>query len=248
MADQQRIHPVHDPEAPQKPTAPLVPPGSSMSDKGDPPPRFRRTIPLSYSPPPKRSRSCCRKCLCWTVCLLLLQIIVIAILAAAVYFVFQPKIPKYSVDGMRITQFNLSTDNSLYAAFNVKITARNPNKKIGIYYRGGSHISVWYSGDQLCQGALPEFYQGHRNTTVMEVGLTGETQDATGLLQSLQADKQTGSVPLNLRVKVPVRIKIGSVKLMKWKFVVKCKLLVDTLAADNEIKIKSSSCKFRFRL
>ncbi|CAI9758106.1 unnamed protein product [Fraxinus pennsylvanica] len=221
MAEHQRIHPVQDPEAatPQTPTAPLVPRGSSRSDKGNPIPTeqyppFHRTIPYAPSKPPPR-RSCCRKCLCWTISLLLLQILILGILAAIIYFVFQPKIPKYSVDAMRITQFDFGNDNSLSAAFNVNITARNPNKKIGIYYEGGSHLS---------------------------------TRNANGLLESLQEQQQTGNIPLRLRAKVPVRLKLGKLKLMKWKFLVRCRLVVDTLSADNAIRIRESNCKFRFRL
>jgi hypothetical protein len=179
----------------------------------------------------------------------ILQLIILAILAAIIYFVFQPKIPKYSVDSMRITQFNLGNDNSLSAAFDVNITARNPNKKIGIYYESGSRLSVWYTSTKLCEGSLPKFYQGHQNTTLLSLTLVGQTQDATGLLQSLQSEQQqTGSIPLDLRVRVPVRLKLGKLKLMKWKFLVKCRLTVDSLAADNVIRIRDSKCKFRFRL
>uniref|UniRef100_A0A5B7BPB6 Late embryogenesis abundant protein LEA-2 subgroup domain-containing protein n=1 Tax=Davidia involucrata TaxID=16924 RepID=A0A5B7BPB6_DAVIN len=252
MADHQRIHPVQpDVEAPQTPTARLVPRGSSRSDKGDPVehyPPFRHNIPVTHSKPPHNKRSCCRKFLCWTTCLLILQIIVIGIIAAIIYLVFRPKLPKYSVDGLRITQFNLNNDMSLSATFNVNITARNPNKKIGIYYESGSHLSVWYTGTKLCEGSLPKFYQGHRNTTVLDLALLGQTQNATGLLSSLKAQQQTGTIPLNLRAKVPVRIKLGKLKLMKVKFLVRCKLVVDSLDADNVIRISSSSCKFRFRL
>ncbi|KAL3527370.1 hypothetical protein ACH5RR_012026 [Cinchona calisaya] len=258
MADHQRIHPVQDPEAavPPRPTAPLVSRGSSHSERGDPEasrnnnnnyPPYQRTIPYSYSKPPKK-RSCFKKCLCWTLCLVILQIILIGILAAIIFFVFRPKLPKYSVDSMSITQFNLNNDNSLYATFNVNITARNPNKKIGIYYENGSRLRVYFQGTELCEGSLPKFYQGHRNTTVMNVNLTGQTQDAAGLLQSLQAQQQTGNVPLNLRARVPVRVKLGGLKLMKWKFLVRCRLNVDSLAQDNTIRIRDSSCKFRFRL
>lgn len=129
----------------------------------------------------------------------------------------------------------------------MNITARNPNKRIGIYYRGGSHISVWYTGTKLCEGSWPKFYQGHRNTTVLDLTLTGQSSNVTDLLGSLQAAQQTGRIPLNLRAKVPVRIKLGSLKLMKWKFSVKCRLVVDSLAADNTIRIRDRSCKFRFR-
>lgn len=255
MADHQKIHPaVHDPEAPatppQTPSAPLVPPGAAKSDRGAPAPEgyppFGRTIPVTHSRPPKR-RSCWCKCFCWTISLLIFLILILGILAAIIYFVFKPKIPKYSVDDLAITQFNPNNDNTLYATFDVNITARNPNKKIGIYYESGSSISVWYLSTQLCQGSLPKFYQGHQNTTVLTVAMTGQTQDATNLLQSLQAQQQTGSIPLRMRATVPVRIKLGSLKLTKWKFLVRCNLAVDSLTANDVVSIKSSTCKFRFR-
>ncbi|XAR73630.1 hypothetical protein NMG60_11007666 [Bertholletia excelsa] len=254
MAEQQRIHPQPAPDVEAPPataTVPLFPRGSSKSDRPDLPeayPPFHRTIPVTHSKPPKRSNFC-RKCLCWTVSLLVFQIIVIAITAGIIYLVFRPKLPKYSVDGMRITQFNLTQDSSiLYATINLNITARNPNKKIGIYYLGGSDLGIWYDGKELCEGSLPAFYQGHRNTTVMDVELSGQTANASALLTSLQEDQQQrGSIPLRIRAKVPVKIKLGGIKLMKWKFLVRCNLEVNTLSENNDISIQSSSCKFRFR-
>ncbi|XP_021805151.1 NDR1/HIN1-like protein 6 [Prunus avium] len=259
MADHQRIHP--DVEAPPAAAeAPLVPNGASKSDKGDPadyhhqeqyPPFPRRTIPVTHSKPPpiRRKRSCLCRCLCWTVSLILLQIILVAITAGIIFLVFRPKLPKFTVDKLQITQFNLNDDQSLSATFDVSITARNPNKKIGIYYEGGSRLSVWYTGTKLCEGGLPKFYQGHRNTTQLVVPLTGQNPDASGLLNTLnQQQQQTGNVPLTLRVRQPVRIKLGGLKLPKVKFLVRCRLLVDSLSANNDIRIQSSSCKFRFRL
>ncbi|KAL6507264.1 hypothetical protein OROGR_023459 [Orobanche gracilis] len=261
MADHQKVHPVQDPEAPPpsepKPTAPLVPRGSFRSENGDPErnqnhppsPPLHRTIP--YAPPlkpPRKGSNCCKKCLCWTISLLLLQIVILGILAGVGYLVFRPEIPKYSVDSITVTRFNLNSDNSLSTGFDVNITARNPNKKIGIYYESGSHLRVLYRGTQLCEGSLPKFYQGHRNTTLLAVALAGQAGDAAGLLQSLQTEQQTGSIPLDLRGRVPVRIRLGRLKLMEWKFLVRCRLVVDSLAADNVIRIRDNSCRFRFRL
>ncbi|XP_057955189.1 NDR1/HIN1-like protein 6 [Malania oleifera] len=253
MADHQKVHPVQDAGA-HSPSAPLMQHGGSRSEKGDPAeqelqyPPFRRNIPVMHSKPPKR-RGCCCRCLCWTVCLLLVLIVVICAVLGILYLVFQPKLPKYSVDSMRITQFNMGNDMSLSATFNVTVTARNPNKKIGIYYENGSHLSAWYTGTKLCEGTFPKFYQGHRNTTVLNLALTGQTQNASDLLTTVQQEQQsTGSIPLNLRAKVPVRVKLGKLKLMKVKFRVRCRVLVDSLTADNSITIKSSSCKFRFKL
>ncbi|KAF8024335.1 hypothetical protein BT93_F1504 [Corymbia citriodora subsp. variegata] len=255
MADQQRIHPAGDPEAPQTPNAPLVPRNSSKSDQGDPAPHdnvyyppVQRTLPVVHSRPPKRRRSCFCKCFCWTFSFLVLLIVAVAITAGILYLAFRPKLPKFSIDGLQITQFDLSNNGSLDATFDVNITARNPNKKIGIYYEGGSRITVLYEGEQLCQGALPKFYQGHRNTTVLVVPLSGQTQNGTGLLTQLQAQQATGSIPLNLRVRQPVRVKLGKLKLFKVKFLVRCQLNVDSLSENNSIRITSSSCKFRLRL
>ncbi|XP_068487428.1 NDR1/HIN1-like protein 6 [Phaseolus vulgaris] len=256
-ADPQKIHPVHDVEAPNQPSAPLVPRSMSKSDAGDPergvqqqqqhPPQH--TIPVMHSRPPKKRRSCCCRFFCWLISILLILIVAIAITVGILYLVFRPKVPKYSVDELRVTQFDTSDNNSLSATFNLTITARNPNKKIGIYYEGGSHISSWYEDTKLCEGSLPKFYQGHRNTTVLSIPLTGQTQDATGLQSSLQQQLQeTGNVPLNLKVNQPVRIKLGKLKLFTIKFRIRCNIVVDNLTANSSIRIQSSSCKFRFRL
>ncbi|XP_021288322.1 NDR1/HIN1-like protein 6 [Herrania umbratica] len=254
MAEQQKIHPVPDVEAPPQtsPTAPLVPEGTLKSDRGKPVeeyPPFQRTLPAMHPKPPKK-RSCFCRCLCWTLSLFLLLIVILGIIVGILFLVFQPKLPKYSIDRLQITQFDLSSvDSSLSATFDVSITARNPNKRIGIYYEGGSRINVWYTETKLCEGSMPKFYQGHRNTTVLLLPLSGQIQNGTGLLTTLQEQQQqTGNIPLRLRVKQPVRVKLGKLKLMKLKFSVRCGLVVDALSANNAIRIQSSSCKFRLRL
>ncbi|KAF7831195.1 NDR1/HIN1-like protein 6 [Senna tora] len=266
MADHnQRIHPLttddDDAEAPP-PTAPLFPRNTSKSDVKpdgiDPPatadpPLPRRTFPVSHSPPPRppkrRRRSCLCKLLCWTLTLLLTLIVALAITLAILYLIFKPKLPKFSIQKLRVTQFNLTGSDDLSAAFSVGITAVNPNTKIGIYYEGGSHVEAWYEDTKLCEGSLPRFYQGHRNTTSLELPMSGRARNASGLMTDLQEEeKERGNVGLDLKVKQPVRVKLGRVKMFKVRFRVRCRLLVDSISAGNDIGIQSSSCKFRFRL
>ncbi|KAK4774725.1 hypothetical protein SAY86_009660 [Trapa natans] len=74
------------------------------------------------------------------------------------------------------------------------------------------------------------------------------TQNGTALLETVQTQlQQTGVVPLNLRVRQPVRIKLGKLKLPKMRFLVRCRLEVNNLSSQNSASLKSSSCKFRFR-
>ncbi|KAI4347386.1 hypothetical protein L6164_008202 [Bauhinia variegata] len=256
MADHhQRIHPVADaeaappPPAPAPATTPLVPPGSSRSEKGSPMqqhPPLQRTRAAVPSTPPKRSCFC--KCLCWTLALLVLILIILAATAGIIYLVFKPKLPNYSVDSLRISDLRLNFDMSLYARFDVKITANNPNKKIGIYYEKGGRLSVWYTNTQLCEGSLPRFYQGHQNKTVLDVSLTGQAPAGSTLMAALQEQQQTGSIPLDLKVYAPVAVKLGRLKLRKVKILGECLLVVDSLTANNLISIKASNCKFKLKL
>ncbi|KAK0587685.1 hypothetical protein LWI29_026877 [Acer saccharum] len=245
MADQQKIHPVVDVEAP--PTVPLVPQGSAMSEKGT-------TSTQQQHPPlqqPNKDGYCsfsfC-KCVCWTISVLVLLLIIIAGIVGIVYLVFQPKLPKYSVESLRISDLRLNFDLSLYARFDVKVTANNPNKKIGIYYEKGGRLSVWYTKTKLCQGSLPKFYQGHQNITKLDVALTGQTQYGNTLMNALQEQQQTGQIPLDLKVEAPVAIKLGKLKLMKVRILGECLLVVDSLTTNNVISIKASNCRFKLKL
>ncbi|QCE07721.1 Late embryogenesis abundant protein [Vigna unguiculata] len=249
MADHQRlrIHPMEG-EAPAPPTTPLVPPGSSRSEKGIPlhHPPLLRSVPAVYSKP--RKRSCFCKCMCWTISVFVLLLIILAAIVGILYLVFKPKLPDYSVDTLRISDLRLNFDMSLYAKFDVKITANNPNKKIGIYYEKGGKLSVWYTNTRLCEGSLPQFYQGHQNKTVLDVSLSGQVQSGSTLMTALQQQQQTGRIPLDLKVHAPIAIKLGRLKLMKIRVLGECLLVVDSLSSNNLISIKASNCKFRMKL
>ncbi|KAL0669537.1 hypothetical protein Bca4012_032241 [Brassica carinata] len=227
MSEHQKIHPVSDPEAPPPPTHPTVPlvsRGSSRSEHGE-------TTKESVTQPPQldspqRKKKGRRSCWC------------------------RPKLPDYNIDRLQLTRSILNNqDSSLSTAFNVTITAKNPNEKIGIYYEDGSKISVLYMQTRLSNGSLPKFYQGHENTTIIFVEMTGYTQNATSLMATLLEQQQlTGSIPLRIRVTQPVRIKLGKLKLPEVKFFVRCGVFVDSLAANSVIRVRNSNCKFRFRL
>ncbi|KAL9281424.1 hypothetical protein AtNW77_Chr5g0118321 [Arabidopsis thaliana] len=275
MSDHQKIHPVSDPEAPPHPTAPLVPRGSSRSEHGDPT-KTQQAAPLDPPREKKGSRSCWCRCVCYTLLVLFLLIVIVGAIVGILYLVFRPKFPDYNIDRLQLTRFQLNQDLSLSTAFNVTITAKNPNEKIGIYYEDGSKISVLYMQTRISNGtlkikicsfgrfklvqivkpdfvistgSLPKFYQGHENTTIILVEMTGFTQNATSLMTTLQEQQRlTGSIPLRIRVTQPVRIKLGKLKLMKVRFLVRCGVSVDSLAANSVIRVRSSNCKYRFRL
>jgi len=180
--------------------------------------------------------------------IVLTLLILIAILGAVFYFVYHPKAPNFSINRLQITDLRLNLDLSLYAQFNVRITAKNPNEKIGIYYEKGGKTSVWYTQTQLCHGALPAFYQRPMSTKVLDVQLSGQNQFGRTLMAALQQQQQTGNIPLDLKVDQPVSIRVGNVKIGKVRVLANCKLIVDSLSSNSLVSIKTSSCRIKVRL
>lgn len=122
------------------------------------------------------------------------------------------------------------------------VRAENPNKKIGIYYEKGSSVTVFYSDIDLCNGALPVFYQGNRNVTVFETVLTGNGIRLSDVVMgNLLTEQREGQIPLELDLRVPVRIKVGAVKTWKITVKVRCDLKVNKLTEDS--RLVSKSCK-----
>ncbi|XP_042462682.1 NDR1/HIN1-like protein 10 [Zingiber officinale] len=116
---------------------------------------------LPTSTPPRRRRPC-------SCCLLSTAIrIFVAVCAATVvtliilWLVFRPHRVRVAASAA-LTRSNLTTSPyDLAAVFSI----RNPNRRIGVHYDWLEARA--YLGDQLRRAALPTFYQGHKNTTVL---------------------------------------------------------------------------------
>eukprot|EP01018_Ginkgo_biloba_P033906 Gb_08846 [translate_table: standard] len=249
MADSQRVHPTDEKEIPKGSGSPPLAayivqlPKDQILKTPGPPTRRNK----SYSKPPRRRNPCCA-CLCWLFGLIFLLIALLVIAGGVLFLVFQPRIPKYYVDQIQIEHFNFGgSDNlGLDSQFDITIRARNPNRKIGIYYKDGSDLAVIYSDIELCGGSIPVFYQGHKNTTVLRVSLAGrDVQFSDDLRSALTSQQNDGRVPLYLKINVPLKIKVGSLKSMKFTVKVRCHLTVSRLSANETAGIESRSCKVK---
>ncbi|XP_062227142.1 NDR1/HIN1-like protein 6 [Phragmites australis] len=251
MADYHKIHPVtvgspppdqargkklsHDQlQLPVTAPAPLPPPPYAPAPL--PPPRRR-----------KRHSRCCR-CMCCTLLVVLVLVVALGATAGILYLVFRPKIPNFHVDRLMVTRFDVNTTSmTVNDAFDVDVTATNPNRRIGIYYDGGE-VTASFNGTKLCSGAFPTLYQGHRTTVQPRISLTGETRLDSAVAAQLAQQQQAGFVPLTVRARVPIRIKFGAIKLWKMTGKANCNLVVDSLHAGTKLRIRSNSCSFKLKI
>ncbi|KAL2322240.1 hypothetical protein Fmac_026619 [Flemingia macrophylla] len=253
MAD--RVHPGNSPPLPRTTlshaaTNPSPPSGAYVVHV--PKDQVHRLPPTEYS---RRYGHCTRRqarrcgfccCLCWFISLLLLLAVILAAAAAVFYFVVRPEAPDYSVEGVAVKGMNLTATSSVAALspeFYVSVRADNGNDKIGIYYEDGSSVEMFFNDARLCNGALPAFYQPSNNVTVFEMVLTGDgvelaASDQAALVKAVALR----SVPLTLKLRAPVKIKVGFVK--TWKITVKvdCDITVDQLTA--QARIVNKDCNY----
>ncbi|KAH9290158.1 hypothetical protein KI387_034275 [Taxus chinensis] len=205
--------------------------------KGDVAPRYE-------SRPPERRRNFCCRCLLWSFCVFLLLIVMIAIAAAILYAVIQPRVPKISVETIQITSFAVGTDSTVSSQFVVGVRARNSNKKVGIHYLDDSYLAVFYTGTELCRGKLRAFYQGHKNTTNVDITFACRNVQVTDdFVTSLNAEQQQGKILLRLMADVPVKVKLGKLKTPKISYRVRCDIVVDKLAHNTTVNIIENKCK-----
>ncbi|KAL6651792.1 hypothetical protein ACP70R_010717 [Stipagrostis hirtigluma subsp. patula] len=252
MADYHRIHPVTV-GSPPPPSAPPDQASGKKSGRHDEQ-QLPVTAPAPYAPaplpPPRRSRRrsrCCR-CVCWTLLAVAVLAVALGATAGILYLVFRPKIPNFHVDRLTVTRFDVNTTSMTVSdAFDVDVTATNPNRRIGIYYDGGE-VTASFNGTELCSGAFPAMYQGHRTTVRPRISLAGETRLDSAVAGQLVQQQQAGFVPLTVRARVPIRIKFGAIKLWKMTGKANCNLVVDSLQAGTQLRIRSNSCSFKLKI
>ncbi|KAE9614913.1 hypothetical protein Lal_00036068 [Lupinus albus] len=264
MAD--RVHPFNSvPASPEDRTTPshsFGSGGSSPTPTFYPPGTYVIKIPKDQVyrvPPPEnavkynqnaRSNKPRCRCFCWFIGILFTLIILLGIAAGVFYLVFRPKAIDYSIESFAITGLNLTSPSSaasISPKVNVTVRANNPNGKIGIRYEKDSSAEIFFNDVELCNGVLPAFYQPSNNVTVLKVALKGyeiklKDSDRTALVEEENKQK----VPFTVKLRVPVKIKLGILETWKITVKVKCDVTVDKLT--TQAKIESKHCNYRVNI
>uniref|UniRef100_A0A0D9XWI5 Late embryogenesis abundant protein LEA-2 subgroup domain-containing protein n=1 Tax=Leersia perrieri TaxID=77586 RepID=A0A0D9XWI5_9ORYZ len=188
------------------------------------PPPDRARLYKKLAARPLRRRRLRRAC-CAAFCVFLLLATLAAAFATAVYLIFRPRSPSFSISSLSIRGLDATTQ------IDAAVRADNGgNKKAGIEYLDGGEIAVSYAGDRLAAGPWPAFRQEARNVTVFTAALVGEGVSFTDEQRKRLA---AGAVAMTVEAIVPVRVRFGKV-LRTWTVDVKarCDVTVDKLAGN----------------
>ncbi|KAJ4958938.1 hypothetical protein NE237_026049 [Protea cynaroides] len=168
-----------------------------------------------------RRRSCCCICCIWTTLLIVALILLAAIAGAAIWIVYRPQRPTFSVAAVRISQFNV-TSSKLNSNLDLSISVRNPNKKLVFFY-DPSIVTLNSDSVYAGNGTFPGFILKTKNTTVLNttVSSVGEDLDSSSA-SSLKSDQKKGVIPLAVQLDTKVKVKIGGLKTSGFMIRVKC--------------------------
>ncbi|MQL92034.1 hypothetical protein Taro_024651 [Colocasia esculenta] len=136
-----------------------------------------------------------------------------------------------AIEGVALETFNQTADATLFPEFDVIVRA-----EVRIRYGGGNFVVVSHSGVDLCQVTWLSFYRGMWNMTLIRTMLMASGIHLSALMRrDLVAGQGRRVVPLEVRARVPVRVKFGAVKTWMITAKVRCDLMVDKLVTSLRV-------------
>jgi len=209
-------------------------------------------IPPPAQPHPRnhRSRSCCC-CLFSFFWKLLIALIVLVGLAVLIfYLVVQPRSFKFYVDEVNLTKFDYS-NNTLNYNMVLNFTARNPNKKLNIYY-DKVEARAFYEGSRFANvdviTHMNSFRQYKKSSNPMSAVFSGQHVLLldNDQVSEFNKDKSDEVYDINVRLYFRIRFRLGDLISGDYKPKVKCDLKVPLSSKNNNATSTRTKCDVDF--
>ncbi|KAJ8436966.1 hypothetical protein Cgig2_018913 [Carnegiea gigantea] len=209
------------------------------------PPNYVMLAPQPYYPPPYpyRRSGCgfggfCR-CLCCVICFLFM---LSALALLLLYMLFKPKMPEYKLEDFAVKKLDMDPNNfNANTELQLTIRAENPNSRVSFLYGRNSLVSVSFSDTELCNGKLPAFRQGYNNVTMVRINLSGSASLGNKVAEKFKESQKNGNILLVAKIKAPISVSFGDIKLRMFIFHVCVQMTVDSLSPDKKPNILPSN-------
>lgn len=147
--------------------------------------------------------------LCHVLKIITIVLIVIGSVVLVLWLIYQPDALKVYVDSAAVSPFNLSADGrTLSYNLTAVLTVRNPNKRVGIYYK---HVqaTAFYGDAKLGDVILPLFHQPKKNTTTFDLTFAGPpVAVGRAVNETYRREKGEGWYYVSLRFYAKVRLRM----------------------------------------
>ncbi|KAL3335899.1 hypothetical protein AABB24_031894 [Solanum stoloniferum] len=144
------------------------------------------------------------------IAILVASTIITGTILFVIWIVILPRIPEFQVDSLSVSNLNLS--NSLITAnWDLRFTARNPNKKLTLYCDEIA-AAIFYDSLSIADTTVPPFFMDRVNETSQEVSFvaTGAYVEKWAFEGMGKERAEKASVRFNVRMVARVSFKAGS--------------------------------------
>lgn len=140
-----------------------------------------------------------------------------------IWAVLQPSKPQFILQDVTVYAFNTSVPNFLTTNFQVTLSSRNPNNRIGVYYDILDVYANYHNQQITFRTGIPPTYQGHKDVEVWSPFVYGTSVPVAPYNSvSLSQDQSTGSVLVLFKIDGRVRWKVGSFISGRYHLYVRC--------------------------
>ncbi|GMI96705.1 NDR1/HIN1-LIKE, ARABIDOPSIS NDR1/HIN1-LIKE 10, YELLOW-LEAF-SPECIFIC GENE 9 [Hibiscus trionum] len=177
---------------------------------------------------PSRTGCGCGCCLLKLLLKIIISLVVIIGLAVLIFWlIFRPNEVKFHVTDVRLTEFSLDSNSTMRYNLAVNITVRNPNRRIGIHY-DRIEARAYYEDQRLQSVALTPFYQGHKNTSLLNPVFRGEqfVRLGAGEVADFNEERISGIYSIDVKLHLRIRFKVGRVRTSRFRPRIECDLKV----------------------
>ncbi|KVI08387.1 Late embryogenesis abundant protein, LEA-14 [Cynara cardunculus var. scolymus] len=124
--------------------------------------------------------------------------------------ILQPKKPRFTLQDATIYSFNVSAPILLSSNFQITVSSRNPNDRIGVYYDKLDVFASYHSQQITYFTAIQPVYQGHKDTNVWSPFIYGTNVPVAPYNgASLTQDQSDGAISLLIKLNGRVRWRVG---------------------------------------
>lgn len=197
--------------------------------------------PTTHHRPPRSGRNCLCTLFCLIFKIIVALVVIIGLAILIFWLIFRPTNLKFHVTDASLTEFSL-TNNTLKYNLALNLTARNPNKRVGVYY-DRIEARAYYDDQRFGSVPFDGFYQGYKNTSVWSpvfkgqnvVVLSGED------LNNFNVEKSSGVFSIDLRVHLRLRLRFGKMKTMTMRPKIACDLKVPL--SGGAVVFRTTKCE-----
>ncbi|CAK8544138.1 unnamed protein product [Lathyrus sativus] len=185
----------------------------------------------------RRNRSCCCCLFSFFWKLLVSLVFLFALIFLIFYLIVQPRAFKFYVTKAELTQFDYSND-ILHYNMVLNFTARNPNKKLGIYY-DKVEAQAFYEGARFANvdviTHMNSFRQDKKSSDPMSAVFSGQQllMLHSDQVSEFNKDKSVGVYDIYVKLYFRIRFKLGDSISHNYKPKVKCDLNVSLSSRNN---------------